>query len=89
MAPATTVLKVNGTLTHVIPWWEECRSIPQEPGSPVVSLGDRMAGYRTVLNLCLILRRGRLLRVIQSAYLRRIEGHPLRRVYRLIVGHNH
>ena len=88
MAPATTVLKVVGTLTPVISWWEEGRSIPQEPGSPLVSLGDRMTAYRAVSNLCRLLRRGRLLRVIQSSYLRRIEGHPLRRIYRLIVGHN-
>ena len=86
MAPATTVLKVNGTLTPVISWWEEGRSIPQDSGSPLVSLGDRMTGYATVLNLCVLLRSGRLLRVIQSSYLlRRIGGSPLRRAFRLIV----
>lgn len=86
MAPATTVLSVNRTLIPVISWWEEGRSIPQDSGSPLVSLGDRMTGYATVLNLCVLLRSGRLLRVIQSSYLlRRIGGSPLRRAFRLIV----
>lgn len=84
MAPATTVLKVEGTLTPVISWWKEGRSIPQEPGSPLVSLGDRMTAYRAVLNLCLLLRRGRLLRSVQSGCLRRIGGSPLRRFGRNI-----
>ena len=83
MAPATTVLKVEGSLMPVDTWWEEGRSIPQEPGSPLVSLGDRMTAYRTVLNLCLLLHRGRLLRSVQCGYLRRIGGSPLRRFARL------
>lgn len=86
MAPATTVLKVNGTLMPVISWWEEGRSIPQEPGSPLVSLGERMTGYATVLNLCLLLHRGRLLRSIHCGYLRCIGGSPLLRLCRRIGG---
>jgi hypothetical protein len=86
MAPATTVLKVTGTLMPVISWWEEGRSLPQKPGSPLASLGERMTGYATVLNLCLLLRRRRLLRVIQFAYLRRIPGAPLHRSFRHLGG---
>jgi len=87
MAPVATILKVEGTLSPVITWWKEGRSSPQEPGSPLISLSDRMAAYGTVLDLCLLLRRGRLLPVVQSAYLRRVGGSPLRRIYRLIVSH--
>ncbi len=87
MAPVATVLKVEGTLTPVITWWETGTSIPQEGGSPVISVSDRMAGYRTVLNLCLHIRRGTLLRVVQAKYLRRIGGSPLRRIYRRFVGY--
>jgi hypothetical protein len=75
MAPlATTVLKIEGSLSPTVSWWETGSSIPQEDGSPLISLSDRMAAYGTVLNLCLLLRRGRLLSVIQSAYLRRIRA---------------
>lgn len=86
MAPATTVLKVEGSLTPVNTWWETGASISQEAGSPSIPLSDRMAGYKTVLNLCVLLRRGRLLRVIQSSYFRRFGGSPLGRAYRRIVG---
>lgn len=87
MAPETTILQVAGTLTPLISWWEVGRSIPQEPGSPLVSLRDRMTAYRTVLNLCLLLRRGRLLRAIQSGYLRRIGDSPPRLIHRRTMRH--
>lgn len=88
MAPVATVLKVDGTLSPVLSWWEEGRSLPQKPGSPLVSLGERMTAYGTVLNLCRLLRKGRLLPVLQSAYLSCIRGSPLRRIYRLLASHN-
>jgi hypothetical protein len=87
IAPEATILKVDGSLLPVITWWEAGASIPQASGSPAISLSDRMAGYRTVLNLCQLLRTGRLLRVVQSSYLRRIGSSPLRRIFRLIVSH--
>ena len=75
MAPlATTVLRVESSLTPVISWWEEGRSTPQEVGFRLIPLSERMAGYNTVLNLCVLLRRGCLLRVIQSSYLRRFRS---------------
>lgn len=71
---ATVILKVEGSLTPVITWWETGISSPQEVGRPLIPLSERMAGYQTVWSLCLLLHRGRLLRVIQSAYLRRIRS---------------
>ena len=88
MAPATTILRVEGTLLPFTSWWDAGLSIPQEPESPLISLSDRMEAYRTVMNLCLLLRRGRLLRSVQCGYLRRIGVSPLRRIYCLIVRDN-
>lgn len=78
MAPvAQIVLKVEGTLLPIITWWETGLTIPEDPDSPVIWLGFRRDAYRTVIRLCRLIRRGRLLHAVQSAHLRRITGVPL------------
>lgn len=82
MAPvAHIVLKVEGTLLPMITRWETGRTIPEDPDSPVIWLGFRRDAYRTVIRLCGLIRRGRLLRAVQSAHLRRITGVPLYKMY--------
>lgn len=82
MAPvARIVLKVEGTLLPIITWWETGRTIPEDPDSPVIWLGFRRDAYRTVIRLCGLLRRGRLLRAVQSTHLRRITGVPQYKMY--------
>ena len=82
MAPRTVAMKVEGSLTPIAQWWETGRSIPQEPGSPVISLYTRVSACPTILEMCDLLRTGRLLDVIQSGYLRALGVSGLRGVVR-------
>ena len=84
MAPCKTVLELRGTLEPIATWWQSGLSIPQEAGSPLVRLGDRMHAYPSVLSLCELLEKDRLLPLIQATYLRRIAGSPLRRFARAV-----
>jgi hypothetical protein len=84
MAPRFTVLELRGTLEPIATWWREGLSIPQEPGSRRISLNYLSRACPTVLNLCELLEKGRLLRTIQAVYLRRVAGSPLRRFARAV-----
>ena len=76
---AELVLKVEGTLLPIITWWETGSSNPQEAGSRLIDIYVRREALPTVIRLCALLSRGRLLRVIQSTRLRRMTGVPLYR----------
>ena len=82
MAPRTIAMKVEGSLDPITQWWETGSSIPQEPGSPVISLYTRVSACPTILEICDLLRTGRLLDVIQSGYLRALRVSGLRGVVR-------
>ncbi len=84
MAPWRTVLEVGDTLAPTSVWWTTGRSNPLEEGSPLVSVSDRMSACPTLLNLCDLLQRGRLLPAIQTAYLHRMSRSHLRRIFRAV-----
>lgn len=75
------ILQVEGSLLPIITWWETRRSIPQQQDSPVLDYTAHKEAFCTFIHLCDLVRRGRVLRVIQAARLRVLNGPPLHRIY--------